>query len=198
MKRKNELKRKMKIIDKFSKAKFNYNKFVKEYYLDNENNAYINIYVNDYYEIISHFSIDKYEWLDQEFADYIIQNAYYIPIEHNIILEICGKKFKDDEKKIIEETIKKFFGVRLADKEQDLKRSHVKSKALLIGGLFSLLFFLIMANIFSSIYLEPLLVIVWFFLWEYFDVSILERKQIKIEKLDAAQLNNMKVIFNEE
>ena len=53
----NEQKRRQKIINKFKKSKFDYSKFVMNYYLE-DNKAYISVRCKDYYDIISDFSIN--------------------------------------------------------------------------------------------------------------------------------------------
>lgn len=186
-----------KSLRKFRKSKFNYKKFLKEFYLE-DNNAYISVKVKNYNDIISKYSINNYEWLDKDFAEYIEENAYYIPVEYDIVLEICGPKFTKEEQEKIVKTIKMFFGLKLGDKELDLKINKRKSNILLICGILSLLFLLYLNKYIVNIYIEPALVSFWFFMWEYIEVFFLERTELKIKKTEAGQLSNLSITFNEE
>jgi len=193
----NKNKRATKVLAKFNKSKFNYNEFVRDFYLEN-NKAYISVKVNDYHEIISKFSIKDYEWLSDEFANYIQENAYYIPITYDIILEICGK-FKKEEKVIITRTIKTYFGVKLGDAQIDLNINRKKTLTLLLFGFISLIIFLFLTiYIVDFKFIEPISILLWFLLWEVLDNFFLERSKLKEKKLEAAQLADMTVIFNEK
>ena len=68
----------IKNILKFNKTKFNYNKFVRDFYLE-KNTAYVSVNIDNYNDVISKYSISNYEWLNPEFADYVEETAYYIP-----------------------------------------------------------------------------------------------------------------------
>jgi hypothetical protein len=193
----NKNKRATKVLAKFNKSKRNYNEFVRDFYLEN-NKAYISVKVKDYHEIISKFSIKDYEWLSDEFANYIQENAYYIPITYDIILEICGK-FKKEEKVIITRTIKTYFGVKLGDAQIDLNINRKKTLTLLLFGFISLIVFLFLTlYIVNFKFIEPFSILLWFLLWEVLDTFFLERKGLKDKKLEAAQLANMTIIFNEK
>lgn len=190
--------KKRNILKKFRKTKFNYNKFIKNFYLE-KNNAYISVKVNDYNDIISKYSIKDYEWLDDEVASFIQENAYYIPIEYNIIVEICGKEFTREEQEIITWTIHTYFGIKLADKDIDLKINLRKGLILILFSILSFFLLVVLSKYFTAISItEPAFILLDFFLWETFDVLIFERNDIKREKLEAAQLQNVRVIFNKD
>lgn len=184
-------------IRKFKSAKFNYARFVKDYYIEN-GNAYISAKVNSIDDIISKYSLEDYEWINSEFAEYLTNSAYYIPVEESVIIEICGCKFTDKEKEKISKVIKTYFGLKLGDKIIDLDINMHKSNRLLIFGVLSLLLVSIISGLTKVEYiLELPLIMLWFFIWEYGDLAWLDRQDIFIEKLEAGQLASAKVIFNE-
>ena len=84
-------------LKKFRSAKFNYAKFVKNYYID-KGAAYISAKVNSIDDIISKYSIKDYEWINSDFASYLEESAYYIPMEEAIVIEICGGNFSEEQK----------------------------------------------------------------------------------------------------
>ncbi len=192
-----EQKRRHKIINKFKKSKFDYSKFVKNYYLENKK-AYISVRCNDYYDVISDFSIKDYEWLDTEFAEYVTEQASFIPLPYNIILEICGN-FTPDEQKRITKAIKSYFGVKLANAELEIKENKRRRIFLLIFGIMTSIFIYLAYTFIDefTLILETVFILFWFFLESYLEDVFITYRDLESEKLDAAQLANISVIFNE-
>lgn len=191
-------KKSIKNLKKFKKAKFNYAKFVKKYYIE-KGEAYISAKVNSIDDIISKYSTKDYEWINPEFASYIEESAYYIPLEESITIEICGGNFSEEEKDMIKRVIKDYFGLKLGDKFLDLDINKHKSFILFLFGIISLGVFAILSN-FSIITAvnELLLLLFWFFLWEYADLGWLTRGNLRLEQIEAGQLSTAKIVFLDE
>lgn len=191
-------KKSIKNLKKFKKAKFNYAKFVKKYYIE-KGEAYISAKVNSIDDIISKYSTKDYEWINPEFASYIEESAYYIPLEESITIEICGGNFSEEEKDMIKRVIKDYFGLKLGDKFLDLDINKHKSFILFLFGIISLGVFAILSN-FSIITAvnELLLLLFWFFLWEYADLGWLTRGNLRLEQIEAGQLSAAKIVFLDE
>jgi hypothetical protein len=186
---------KAKNIQMFRKKEFNLNNFINDYYMD-QNNAYMTVKVNDYSDIVSKYSVENYEWINKEFADHLELMAYYIPVEEPIVIEITGKKFTDEQKRIIEKVIKTYFGLKLGDTMLLLNANRNKYTILLIFGVLSFVMFylLFMANIIATI-LEIGSLVFWFIMWSFADLAFLQRNNLKIDKLEAGQLSSAKVTF---
>ena len=191
-------KKSIKNLKKFKKAKFNYAKFVKKYYIE-KGEAYISAKVNSIDDIISKYSTKDYEWINPEFASYIEESAYYIPLEESITIEICGGNFSEEEKDMIKRVIKDYFGLKLGDKFLDLDINKHKSFILFLFGIISLGVFANLSN-FSIITAvnELLLLLFWFFLWEYADLGWLTRGNLRLEQIEAGQLSTAKIVFLDE
>lgn len=191
----NKKKKSFKNLKKFKSAKFNYAKFVKQYYIDKKE-AYISAKVDSIDDIISKYSTAGYEWINPDFAHYIEESAYYIPIEESITIEICGGNFSDEEKALVKRVIKDYFGLKLGDKLLDLDENRHKSLILLIFGVLSLGIFAILSkfSIISAL-TEVILLLFWFFLWEYADLGWLERSDIQLQRIEAGQLSTAKITF---
>lgn len=188
-------KKSIKNLEKFKSAKFNYAKFVKQYYIEKKE-AYISAKVNSIDDIISKYSTKGYEWINPDFAHYIEESAYYIPIEESITIEICGGNFSDEEKDLVKRVIKDYFGLKLGDKFLDLDENKHKSLILLAFGIISLGVFALLTR-FSIITAlnEVILLLFWFFLWEYADLAWIERSNIQVERIEAGQLSTAKITF---
>ena len=73
-----------------------------------------------------------------------------------------------------------------------------KSIILLVFGIISILLFMLLNIIDVIPTLSEIIAIgLWFFLWEYLDLRFLDGSNLAIKKLEAAQLANLKIIFNE-
>lgn len=185
-------------IKKFNKKKFNYNKYVKEFYVE-KGIAHVYANVTSYDDIISRYSVKNYEVLNDDFINYLEQVTYYIPIVYPVVLSIDGCKFSLEEEKIIEEKVKEYFGLKLSDATMNLKENRRKSLILLLVSFltWSLLSLFNYFNI-AEIFMEAYLVIIWFFLWTFAEFEFIDRPKLKYDKLDMAQLASMKIVFKHE
>lgn len=186
-------------LRKYRKTKFNYENFISEYYVDDDGKAYISTKVSSLHDIISKHSIKDYEWVNPDFIHYVEDMAYYIPVEESIVLEICGHKFTEKEQALIIRVLTQYFGLKLGDAIIDINIMKKKSMILLIFGIISILLFMLL-NIINVIptLAEIIAIGLWFFLWEYLDLRFLNGSDLAIKKLEAAQLANVKIIFNEK
>lgn len=187
-------------LKRFRRAKFNYEKFVKRYYIENED-AYISAKVSSIGDIVNPFSVKNYEWVNKEFVTYIEESAYYIPPENRIKLEICGCKFTPEQQTVIRRVILDYFGLQLEDKKDDLTENGKIIFRLIMGAVLAGIFYLIVAAspFYSSLLVGELIsVLFWFFIWELVGRVLLERRQMKAEKLYAGQLADMLINFADE
>ncbi len=181
--------------NRFKNKKVDIKRYIKDYYVEN-NLAYISVNVNSYEDIISKYSVVGYEDLNQEFVDYIEENAEYIPLEYPIVLEITGTRFSKERQKTIIEAISDYYNMKLGETQEELSSNSRFSLLLLVLAVISVLLYLrvSMTQFFST----ALELGIWFFVWTFADVFWLERNEIKERKKDYAQLSSMKVIFKEE
>jgi hypothetical protein len=187
----------IKNILKFNKTKFNYNKFVRDFYLE-KNTAYVSVNIDNYNDVISKYSISNYEWLNPEFASYVEETAYYIPIQYDIALDINGN-FTKEQEEVIKKTIKSYFGIKLGDAQNDLDTNKLLNMLLfVVAVLFLIIFFVVTFYIPSFKFLEPISIISWFIMWELLDNNFIKRQQLRAKKIDLAQLVNMEIKFNED
>lgn len=195
MKDKRNNQRTRKNIKKYMNAKFDYAKFVKNYYMEN-GEAYISLKVNCMDDIISKYSIDGYEWINLEFAEYIEEYSYYIPVEESITLEICGGNFSEEQKEKITTIIRDYYGLQLGDKIMDLHTNRRRANMLLGLGIITLLGLFIFNNVLvERTLMEVIFIAVWFFLWEYADMALIDRTELMTKKVEAGQLAVMKIKF---
>lgn len=185
-------------LRKYRKTKFNYENFISEYYVDDDGKAYISTKVSSINDIISKHSIKDYEWVNPDFIHYVEDMAYYIPVEESIVLEICGHRFSEKEQALIRRVLTQYFGLKLGDAIIDINIMKKKSMVLLVFGIISILLFMLL-NIINVIptLAEIIAIGLWFFLWEYLDLRFLDGSDLAVKKLEAAQLANVKIIFNE-
>ena len=184
-------------ILKFNKTEVDYKKYVRDFYLE-RNTAYISVNTDNYNDIISKYSINNYEWLNPEFADYIEETAYYIPIQYDISLDINGN-FTKEQEETIKKTIKMYFGIKLGDAQNNLRlNKKINLLLFVISILFLMIFFVVTIYVPSFKFLEPISIISWFIVWELLDNNFVKRYHLKTKKIDLAQLVSMEIKFNED
>lgn len=185
-------------ISHYRDKSFDNSKYVKNFYVE-KGKAYIECYVRSLEDIFSPYSYPDYDYLNPEFVSYIESNAYYIPLVYPLVIKVRGYHFTEEKKRQIQKVIKDHFGLKLGDKQIDLRNNSHKALVLLMMALISFVFTLILlkSNVISA-FSEWIMIIFWFFAWECADVLILDRSDIRIQKLDAAQLASVEVVFEEE
>ena len=188
-------------LRRFRKMKFDYNKFVKRYYIEN-GDAYISAKVNSYDDIINRFSVKNYEWINREFVQYLEDSAYYIPEQNKIILSICGCKFTAEQQNTIRRVILDYFGLQMEDRISDLSNNLKSVNRTIFGAVLAgaLYVFIASTYIYKMSVLVPdiLQCIFWVFLWETIGKIALERRKLIDDKLFAGQLTAMEIRFEEE
>jgi len=181
----------------FKRKRIDYSKYVKDFYLEN-GLAYISCNIEDYYDIIDKYSVEGYEWLNSQFAHFLETNAHYIPVEYPIVLEICGECLTDKQQAAVTETIADYYSLKLGDHQLALSDNLRKSMVLLFFGLLlaGVIWLLRSINLIGSIK-ELILILFWFFTWEFANLAWLERSDLNAVKTEAGQLASIKVVFKE-
>jgi hypothetical protein len=185
-------------IKYFRKKEVDLGKFVNHYYIEN-GLAYISCNVKGIFDIVNPYSVENYEVINSGFADFIEENAYYIPVEYPIVLEICGTNFTAGQQEMIKRIVTDYYALRLGDKQIDLKINRNKTIFLFVMGIlfFGIFWFLNAINVTDAI-IDFSSLIFWFFIWEFGDLVWYERRKLISDKTEAGQLASMKVVFKEK
>lgn len=181
-----------------SRKRVDFSDVVKDFYIE-DGLAYISCNVKNYNEVIDHYSVREYEWPNKDFLHFVEDNAYYIPSHYPIVLELCGTHFTKKQQDTIVETLTDYYALRLGDTQLDVESNRSKEIILLLLTLLSAAILVIFGMTFNGdgILQETLLIVFWFFLWEWGDVVAFERGEVHMKKTDAAQLATMKIIFSD-
>lgn len=194
-----DLNTRRKILHVFSKKTIDYYDVVEHYYIE-DGLAYISCNVRNYYDIIDHYSVRGYEWPNEEFLRFIDDNANYIPSEFPIVLEICGSNFTAKQQETIIRTLGRYYELRFADAQLTVENKRFKARCLFGMAILSAIVLFLYGLFFSNLpglMQETLLIVFWFFLWEWGDVFALEIRREKTNRTEAAQLSAMKIIFSD-
>lgn len=185
-------------LKRYQKEKFENYKLVNELSINN-NEAYINAKIDSIGDVISHFSIKKYEILTNDFASFLIEKASYISLEYPLVLQIVSGSFSSEDKVTLRDIVKKHFSLASINKETELKAVKRKSYFFLSAGI--ILFFLsILFNYitFSSSLHDILVCLFSFSIWQYAELTLFEQDTLKEEILKYKHLSNIRIVFYEE
>ncbi len=183
------------VVRMFRKKKVDLKKNITECYIEN-GWAYVSCNVSGIQDIIDPYSVEGHEWLKPDFVHFIEDNAYYIPIDYPILLEICGVRFGNRDQETIRTTIKRYYSLRIGDMQDDI---HNSMKRIILFSALSVLFLAL--DVLSIVYhwpqavIEILGVLFWFFIWEAGDNLIYEMMESREKKAFMAQMDTMEVKF---
>lgn len=153
--------------------------------------------VSDIDEIISSYSVPGYESLDSDFVDYLSSIVDFVPEQYPIVLSIVGKKFTEEEQKVIKSTIEYDLAYNLGSAEKDSRHLIKMFIIMIIGTILSGM----MISIFdwwSAVPTETLYIFFWFFAYTIVEYIFLDGRDLKKQRLRAARLACLKVVFSEE
>lgn len=156
----------------------------------------IDIKLKNKEQLISDYSYDNFETLNQNLEDYLItktKNIYpFQEVQFNIYNSTSLSKNE------ISHIFQSHFNNELTESKQELKRCNKISFVLLILGVLALASLLIFTKLFNNFYLKTILEIAaWVFIWESVDVFFLQRNKTKkrcmqINKILSANINIIK------
>ncbi len=185
-------------LRQLKKKKVEGEKYVKDFYIENDI-AFITCNVKKFNDIIDPFSASEYEWTNKDFLYFVESNAQYIPVEYPIVLEINGKTFTEKEKNTIREAIHDYYALKMGDAQLAIGANRRKALTLLITGVVASLGVQLVNKISPGLPLrEAIVMLFWLFLWEGLDCLILDGKDLKEKKTEAAQMANITINFKDE
>lgn len=134
--------------------------------------------------------------LDDGVLGYIEDKAYYVPIDRP--LKICFEGVAKEDRQAVVDAYKKYFNLKFNDKCLDLKICNIKSIALMLIGIAILTIGVLIERFLPIMLLSEILTVAASFsMWESVDFFLLERTNVKTEKLDTAQLLLAKIEFED-
>lgn len=185
-------------LKKYQKEKFESYKKINNLKV-NDNEAYIEIKVNDYKSIISDYSLEDNPVLKQEFIEVIERRASIIPLDYPLVLEIHNNTFSSEEKIIVRKLIKNHFTFISINKEAELKRLKQKSGYLLLTGMIMLIMSLLIENIeIMGLIFEILNILTWLGVWECGSLVLFDGDNLKEEIIKYKHLSKVRVVYNKE
>ena len=153
----------------------------------------VNIKVENKEQIISSFSYDENDKLNEDLGDFIVDKTKGVSPAQEIKLKFYTKQEVD--KNEVKKTIQNHFKTEYEDVKSELKRSNVFILVMFIFGIVTLAISVALHNHgLTNFYFEMVLEIAsWVFIWEAVDRIFIarpkiRRKSIQMQKLQTAQV----------
>lgn len=184
----------------FKKKLRDADKNIKEdniFVLDSAGDAVVNIKAEKPEQIFSAYNFDSREKLNDELGDFIMDKAKFVPVNKDIRIKLYTDPSVDEIE--VEKAIRNHFKKEYIEIKNEKKHNLVFSFAMLLLGLFSLAFQLVMHKFFYNVYAYIIVEIAtWVFFWEAVDSYFLQRaslkrKSITLLKLYSAQIEVVKL-----
>ena len=185
-------------LKRYQKAKFENFKKVNELKL-NDDEAYIDLKLDDFKSIISTYSLSVNPILKDDFLSFIENYASYIPLDYPLVLEIHSKKISSEERILLRKLLKNHFSLMKINKEMELKALRRKSFFFLIMGIigFALLALNMNYNFFSFMR-EIISFIASFSVWEFGELYLFEQDDLKEQVLKYSHLAKIRIVYNKD
>lgn len=181
----------------YLKENFDSKLYMNQHYIKDEK-AIIPIYITNIDDIYISYDEQK-QVLRPELISYIEDIAYYVPYDISIVLEFSGYSFKEEEKVRLMENITNQFGMKTHDMEVELNYNAKKAiKLFVVGSIVLAISFMICTLQYTNYVSEILSIIGTFSIWEFVNTIWFERKEKRVNKLNAGQLSVCTVTFQEE
>ncbi len=181
----------------YLKENFDSKLYMNQHYIKDEK-AIIPIYITNIDDIYISYDEQK-QVLRPELISYIEDIAYYVPYDISIVLEFSGYSFKEKEKVRLMENITNQFGMKTHDMEVELNYNAKKAiKLFVVGSIVLAISFMIRTLQYTNYVSEILSIIGTFSIWEFVNTIWFERKEKRVNKLNAGQLSVCTVTFQEE
>ena len=185
-----------KIIKLFESRRVNLDARLRQDYVKN-GIATLPCHISDYNDIISQYSVNGYETLNMEFADFLKTCVEFASPEIPIVLNIIGDCLSDKEKKTIKETIRETFEYELGMVEKEEKR-HTKVFILMTVGLILSGILLYFTHSLDEESRELFFIPFWFMGDTLCDYIFLTGYDIRHNRRMAGRLASIKVVFSDK
>lgn len=185
-------------IKKYQREKFENYKKINDLKIAN-NEAYVEVRVDNIKSIISEYSIKNAITLKRSFLEEIDNRASFIPLEYPLVLEIYNKNFTSEEKIMVRRKVKNYFAVKAIHCETDLKYLKRKSNFFLILGLVGYVLLGVLYNINFVPYIKEIVsFLASFCIWEFAEIRLFEGDEIKENIIRYKLLSKVRVVYNKE
>ena len=159
--------------------------------------AYLSCKVEGLDDILSKFSVKGIESLNGEFKDELLSFVDCIPQEYPLVLEIHGPKFTEEEKEMITEAVISDADYLLGKTEADNSHHRKVFWWMVAGTVGSGVLLGAIRQFVDEVPLEFFYVLFWLFADALVRYLFIEFGDYKNDKIRAARIASMKVIFVE-
>lgn len=160
-----------------------------------DGSAIINVGLIEAEDIFSPFAYKTYELLDCDVVEYINTYEKSIPLGDDLSIDVYTEEATDqDMKKRIRTGIKRHYAEDLVIVNKEIKSRTLTGIIYSIIGVLILLLGVFLSFKFNNLYFDTIVsVIGWLFLWDGFEIILLERRELRRLQLRDYRLLNAKI-----
>ena len=160
-----------------------------------DGSAIINVGLIEAEDIFSPFAYKTYELLDCDVVEYINTYEKSIPLGDDLSIDVYTEEATDqDMKKRIRTGIKRHYAEDLVIVNKEIKSRTLTGIIYSIIGVLILLLGVFLSFKFNNLYFDTIVsVIGWLFLWDGFEIILLERRELRRVQLRDYRLLNAKI-----
>jgi len=165
-------------------------------YINEDNKIQIDINIYKEFDIFDPLSMGKQKDLNKEIYDFIDEKIHMIPHKYEICICFYNSNLTKKEEKKIKCILEEHYYLILQEKRINLRINTIKIISLTVIGILLLsLYFILEIKSNNPVFMEFLSIAGTFSLWEAVDFYLLERRGLKIERLNAGQVALSQIIL---
>lgn len=165
-------------------------------YINEDNRIQIDINIYKEFDIFDPLSMGKQKDLNKEIYDFIDEKIHMIPYKYEICICFHNSNLAKKEEKEIKSILEEHYYLILQEKRINLRINTIKIISLTVIGMLLLsLYFILEIKSNNPVFMEFLSIAGTFSLWEAVDFYLLERRELKIERLNAGQVALSQIIL---
>ena len=158
-----------------------------------DQNATININIQDANDIISSYAEDNQEVINSEFANFLDNSVKDVSPKCDLTLQISATNCNADK---ISTAIKNYYFNEFRDTQRKLRNNLIFSICTLIIGLLALALTITLHTLDIPLLLGGAVdIFAWVFVWESFDLFFFRRAELKYQQYRQINFINSKIIL---
>lgn len=163
---------------------------------DENGKSVLRLNCSDDASFLSPYSSEKESVISSEVADFLDNEAQSLNLKRNVHIVISGKTIDENERKIYPEAIKKYYGNRIIETGERLKKNLIAAivMAVIAAAILSLCVAINLSD--KDFVLSELVdIAAWVFAWEAVDMLFLTRPLLRREQLLNCRLYEAEVTY---
>ena len=175
------------------KIKFSEKNYIQKYYMS-KGKAVIPVELKSLDELYMKHDYKKME-LANSVCDYIEEIAFMVPVNTDIVIEIHMPEIDEETQAKVKKDIKNNYGMEIDENDTDLSTLNRRAGSFTVLGILILIVYLLIEE-HTKLLANFVSVVWWVAIWDMIEILLLDKKEIKLKRLNNQQLYDSQIVFD--